>query len=65
MNHVANQLIFLIISVQKFFILVLKFKDFLKNIFKQSFARFLKIWGDTGITQYFHQHKQNFQVSAF
>ena len=28
-NHVANQLIFKIISVRKFFILMLKFEDFL------------------------------------
>ena len=34
MNHVANQLIPKILSVQKFSILVLKFKDFLKNMFK-------------------------------
>ena len=40
MNHVANQLIFKVISGQNFFILVLKFDDFPKNIFKQSFAIF-------------------------
>ena len=34
LNHVAKQLILKIISVQKFSILVLKFKDFLKNVFK-------------------------------
>ena len=34
MIRVANQLIFKIINVQKFSILVLKFKDFLKNTFK-------------------------------
>ena len=34
MNHVAEQLIFKIIRIQKFSILVLKFKQFLKNIFK-------------------------------
>ena len=33
-NHVTNQLIFKVISVQKLFILVLKFKHFLKNICK-------------------------------
>ena len=31
MNHVANQLIFEIISVQKFSTIGLKFKDFFKN----------------------------------
>ena len=34
MIHVSNQLILKILSVQKFFISVLKFKDFLKNILK-------------------------------
>ena len=51
MNHVANQLIFKVISGQNFFILVLKFDDFPKSIFKQSFAHFLKIWGHTRIAQ--------------
>ena len=31
MKHLANQFIFRILSVQKFFILVLKFKDFFKK----------------------------------
>ena len=39
--HVASQLIFKIISVQKFSILVLKFKEFLKNTLKLGFAHFL------------------------
>ena len=45
MNHVANQLIFKVISGQNFFILILKFEDFLKNIFKQGFAHFKKNLG--------------------
>ena len=64
MSHVTNQLIFKIIKVQKFFILGLKFKNFLKNTFKYGFARFLKIWCQIPITQYIHrnhQHKQSFQ----
>ena len=66
MNHVANQLIFKVISGQNFFILVLKFDDFPKNIFKQSFAHFLKIWGHTRIAQNsIHQHKQCFQSQHF
>ena len=40
MNHVANQLILKIICVQKFSILVLKFEDFPKNMFKWGFAHF-------------------------
>ena len=66
MNHVAHQLIFKVISGQHFFILVLKFKDFLKKIFKQGFAHFLKIWSQTRITQYIQQHKQTkLPVPAF
>ena len=52
MNHVANQLNFkVVISVQKLSILVLKFKGFLKNIFEQGFAHFLKISGHICIIQ--------------
>ena len=40
MNHVANQLIFKSVSVWKFFVLVLKFKDFVKITFKWGFAHF-------------------------
>ena len=54
MNYVANQLILKIISVQKF-------KDFLKTVFKQGFVHLQKIWGNTHIAQYIHQHKQSFQ----
>ena len=63
MNHVANQLIFKNKCVQKFFIFVLKFKDFHKNNFKYGFAYFSKIWCQTSITQCIHrshQHKQRF-----
>ena len=42
MNYVANQLIFKIISVQKFSILVLKFTDFLKNTFDRALLIFEK-----------------------
>ena len=64
MNH-ANQLIFEIIGVQKFSILVPKFKDILKNISKQGFAHFSKTWGHTHKTHYIHQHKQSFQFQHF
>ena len=48
MNHIANQLIFkIVISVQKLSILVLNFKNFLKNIFKQGFPHFFKSSGHT------------------
>ena len=40
MNRVANQLIFKILSVQKLFILVQRFKHFLNNIFELGFAHF-------------------------
>ena len=53
MNHIANQLVVKILSVQKFSVLVLRFEDFLKNTFKWCFTHFLKIWGhDTHIKQY-------------
>ena len=52
MNYVANQLIFkIVISVQTSSISILKFKDFLKNIFKQGFVHSLKINGHTCIIQ--------------
>ena len=40
MNRVANQLILKILSVQKLFILVQKFKHFLNNIFILGLAHF-------------------------
>ena len=57
MNHVANQLIFKVISVQKFSSLVQKFKDLLKNTSKWDLTHFRghthinKIWGRTHIKQ--------------
>ena len=42
MNHVANQLILKTIHVQKFSILILEFKNFLKNTFRRGFAH---LWG--------------------
>ena len=50
-NHVANQLIFRITRVQKLSILFLKFKAFLKTIFKQGLAHFLKTRDHTCIIQ--------------
>ena len=61
MNHVAYQLIFEIISAQKFSILVLKFKDFLKNNSKCGFAQFLGPYSSK--TAFINIHKVKYAQS--
>ena len=62
---VVNRLIFKIVSVQEFFILVLKFKEFLKNILNVGLCPFFKNLGPTRITQYIYQDKVKFSVPTF